>query len=219
MAGESGYFCCYVNDTPLSSDFRGGGPGSVTCASQIVPAGVVRPGTNTLYFYQREIGGLVSGLLFSGEVRIGPEKPELEPHGCGVNPPGSLTILAGTPAIGTTMTFGVDNPEGTQAPGSLTRLGISGPDPNFPCGTPLPGFGMVAPAYLGELLIKLPPIQRYGGPAWTGPGIPTPIDVPIPNHKSLVGLEIFAQGALLDFTPGAIPAIAFTEGMRLLIGY
>src|SRR6185436_13684034 len=70
--------------------------------------------------------------------------------GCGVNPPSSFRILAGTPRLGTNMTFGVDNPFGTQAPGAVPMVIASwNADARRPCGTLVAGLGMSAPGTSG----------------------------------------------------------------------
>ncbi|MEM1213545.1 MAG: hypothetical protein AAGI68_14755, partial [Planctomycetota bacterium] len=57
------------------------------------------------------------------------------PYGCGLNPPSSLTVVSGQPSVGTSMVFALDNPFGTQAPGSGAAIFVSlAPDPAFPCG-------------------------------------------------------------------------------------
>ena len=141
-------------------------------------------------------------------------------YGCGINPAGSLTVVSGAPTIGTTLTLGVDNPLGTQAVGSLPFLTLAfTPDPSFPCGLPVPGFGMAAPGAVGELLIGfLPPnpFATIAGTAWAGAGSPAPIPVVFPNNPALVGFSIFAQGILLDIG-GAIP-FGVTEAAELSIG-
>ena len=64
-------------------------------------------------------------------------------YGCGENPAGSLEFLGGEPRPGGRLTFGADNPLGTQNPGTIPRLAISlAPDPAFPCGTPRANFGL-----------------------------------------------------------------------------
>lgn len=144
-----------------------------------------------------------------------------EPYGCGVNPGGSLTVLGGTLATGDAITLGLDNPLGTQGPGSLPFLAlVKQPDPAYPCGTPLPGLGMGPGSATGELLLGLapPPFLTLGGPAWAGPLQPAPIPIAVPDDCLLIGVAVFAQGALLDPAPGATHPLALTEGIELRIG-
>ena len=129
----------------------------------------------------------------------------IAPYGCGVNPAGSLTPISGVPSIGTTVTLGVDNPLGTQAPGSLPFLALAtAPDPAFPCGTLVPGFGMGGAGAPGELLLGVapPPFLVVAGAPWAGPGTPAPIALPIPVDATLLGASFFAQGLLFDMSPG-----------------
>ncbi len=146
----------------------------------------------------------------------------LEPLGCGTNPAGSLVLLGGAPAPGGILRLGVDNPLGTQPPGSLPLILVSlAPDPATPCGTPVPGWGMASPGAAGELLIDLAAAlsTTFSGPAWTGPGSPTPAFVPIPFDCALIGVSVYLQGALRDPAAGAPIAIGLTEGLALTIGF
>jgi hypothetical protein len=141
-------------------------------------------------------------------------------YGCGVNPSGSMSVLAGTPEIGTQVTLGIDNPLGTQAVGSFPILVLSlQPDPGYPCGTALPGFGMSG---TGELLVSLASGAlitpfRVGSP-WAGPGVPAPVGVPIPNDPALLGEQVYAQGLLFD--PSAAYGVRYglTEAVELRLG-
>ncbi|MCZ6598749.1 MAG: integrin alpha [Planctomycetota bacterium] len=140
-------------------------------------------------------------------------------YGCGVNPPGSLTVLAGVPSIGTTITLGVDNPLGTQAAGSLPFLGLAfQPDPAFPCGTLVPGFGMAGPGASGEQLIPSGPPLLFTGPPWSGPGSPAPFDLAVPDDPGLLGVSVYAQGLLFDPTAAFGVIFGLTEAAELLVG-
>jgi endonuclease/exonuclease/phosphatase family metal-dependent hydrolase len=138
--------------------------------------------------------------------------------GCGTNPVGSLRVLAGVPAIGKTMTFGVDNPIGTQKAGAVPFVFVTiAPDTNFPCGTKVPGFGMAAPGAPGEFLIDLSqPTLILRGSAWKGKGIPAPIALTIPNLAILIGFDLFAQGVLIDSASSV--QFGLTEAARLGVG-
>ncbi len=139
--------------------------------------------------------------------------------GCGVNPAGSMTLLAGSPVIGTTMTFGIDNPLGTQAPGSVPILAISlGGYPSFPCGVQVPGLGMNG---TGELLIRTGAFlirPLLVGSLWSGPGNPAPVDFPIPFVPSIVGYALDVQGMLFDPSGSAVK-FGLTDGYRLTFGF
>ena len=147
--------------------------------------------------------------------------PAVVPYGCGVNPAGSMTVISGVPSIGTTVTLGVDNPLGTQAPGSLPFLALAtAPDPAFPCGTLVPGFGMGGGGAPGELLLGVapPPFLVIAGASWAGPGTPAPIALPIPADATLLGASFYAQGLLLDTSPGASVSFGLTDAVELQVG-
>lgn len=151
-----------------------------------------------------------------------PEPASATVYGCGVNPVGSLSVLAGEARIGTTLTLGVDNPLGTQPALSTPLLCVSlQPDPAFPCGTLRPNFGQAGPGAMGEFLLDFTSpnylFQSSGG-LWAGPGNPAPVPVVLPLDVRLVGREFFAQGAIFD--SGGTSGIPFglTDGLRFLIG-
>jgi len=125
---------------------------------------------------------------------------KIDIYGCGTNPADSLTIGGGVPALGSTVTLVLNNPLDTQGSGSLSFLAVSSaPDPNYPCGTPVPGWGMTAPGSMGEVLISMvppDPAAIFLGGYWLGPSQPVSIDVTV--APVLVGLTAYAQGLLLD---------------------
>jgi PKD repeat protein len=136
--------------------------------------------------------------------------------GCGVNPPTSFRLLSGSPRIGTSMTFGVDNPFGTQAPGSIPLLVASWTaSPASPCGTLQAGRGMSAPRTPGELLFSNPIALSRTGSAWTGAGNPAPVVFQIPNNASFLGRTLYVQGRLQDGSAGAAIPLAFADGFAL----
>ncbi len=140
--------------------------------------------------------------------------------GCGVNPAGSFSIVSGEPRIGSTMVFGVDNPVGTQSAGSVALVAISvGTWPTFPCGINVPTLGMNGP---GELLIQTGPLilrpLLVGGSLWAGPGMPAPVDFVIPVVPSIVNFFLYAQGLMLDLSPGATVKLGLADAYRLLMG-
>lgn len=147
---------------------------------------------------------------------------DTETTGCQVNPAGSLTVLAGDGSVGEAVRFGIDNPLGTQSPGSFPALLVSTASiVATPCGPQLPGFGMQSGGAPGELLVELTPpnpLAAIAGPPWLGAGTPSEIDLPIPANPNLVGLELAVQGALLDPTGGSAGVfVGLTEGVRLTI--
>ena len=140
-----------------------------------------------------------------------------------MNPPGSLTVASGRPKLGTTMVLGVDNPFFTQAPGSLPYVVVSsGPDPGFPCGTAVPGWGMsFFPPFNGELLIDLaaPGVFTVASlTTWSAPGVPAPVNLKIPNKASLLCTDVYVQGVLIDLTPGALHQIGLADAVQLTLG-
>ena len=141
--------------------------------------------------------------------------------GCGGNPAGSLTVLGGEPKLGQAMVFGLDNPLGTMNPGALSFGFFSlAPDPGYPCGTTLPGFGMAGGGAAGELLIGVVPPDPslvLAGYAWGGVGQPGWLNLVIPNDTNLMGLLVFGQGLLLDpSTP--TNKFGLTEGVEIILG-
>ena len=137
--------------------------------------------------------------------------------GCGFNPPGSLTLLPGPLQVGAVLQFAIDNPLGTQTPGSIAALALSlFPAAPPPCGIPVPGLGMAGPGAVGEVLISLAPGQQLPpllAPGWLGAGQSKVIAVALPFVCSLAGLEFYAQGAILD--PFGPLGLGLTEALRI----
>jgi O-glycosyl hydrolase len=147
-----------------------------------------------------------------------PEPARVTTYGCGTNPAGSLT-LTGDASPGGTVHFHVDNPLGTQLPGSASVLLISAaPDPSYPCGTLLPGRGMSGPGAPGELLVQGGPSKLFHGrgPTWLGTGQPATLSIPIPARVQMIGAVGYAQGWLRD--PVGPVRWGFTNGLRVEIG-
>ena len=162
-------------------------------------------------------GGLDRGAVWILSLQPGPSA-SAQVYGCGVNPPGSMTILSGVPSLGSTIVFGIDNPIGTQSPGSIPALALAAsPASEIPCGLIVPGLGMQGD---GELLISLR--SRIGplavGFPWAGPGMPSPIALGIPADPSLLGLTIYAQGIMYDPTVALGVDFALTDAVELVIG-
>lgn len=136
-------------------------------------------------------------------------------YGCGLNPPQSLVGVSGSSQLGGVLTLGLDDPLGGSEPGALGVLLLAvAPAANFPCGLSLPGYGMGGGP--GELLIGvLPPdpVAVLVGGAWSGPGGPVPIGIPIPNDAALEGLEAYAQGLL-----AGVSSIKLTSAVRFRVG-
>jgi len=149
--------------------------------------------------------------------------PTAEVFGCGVNPNGSILLLDGVPALGDTLTLGLDNPLGTQTPGSLGYLFFSlAPTVNYPCGILVDNFGMAGPGTQGELLINTispdPTVTLIGGP-WVGTGTPVEFVVPVPSDPVFAGVQIYGQGLIHDSSGlSGVPIFGMTEGVVLTIG-
>ena len=144
------------------------------------------------------------------------------PYGSDVNPPRSLTLVAGTPAIGQTLTFGLDNPLGTQVSGARTLMNVAlAPEEEFPAGDLLPGWGMAGRGAAGELLLsysKGNPVLSLVGPAWPGPGVPALIPVAVPADPRLIGVKVYVQGVMLDPSGSLGAKLALTNALRLELG-
>ncbi len=151
-------------------------------------------------------------------------RPSAAIYGSGINPAGSIDFLGGRVVPGDHFQVAIDNPLGTQAAGASSLLFFAlTPDPNFPSGTSLPGFGMGGAGATGELLISLlapDPVAGQFGPPWLGPGSPSVFDVDIPDDLGLIGRPIYIQGLLLDPTVGGGSGTRFglTEGLELFFG-
>ena len=143
-----------------------------------------------------------------------------EAYGCGHNPAGSLGT-PDQPILGTTMTFGFDNPLGTQTPGATFPAYVVSVDTSLAgsaCGASLPGFHM-DPAQPGELLAAAPWVLSSAfGPAWTGPGTPSQLALPIPATPNLSGVSVVLQGILVDVAPGAAVPFGLTRAVKLTLG-
>jgi hypothetical protein len=140
-------------------------------------------------------------------------------YGCtALNPPGSLVELAGAPAVGQLWQLGVHNPAGTQLPGSMAFLGISGQPPaGFPCGAAVPGWGMTGAGAAGELLLATMPQPVQAGPStWDGAN-PAPLTLALPNNPALVGLGLYLQGVMIGSAGSPVP-IGLTEALRASVG-
>ena len=127
------------------------------------------------------------------------------------NPPGSLA-LSGPTEIGNSLSFEFHNPLGTTTAPAATFLGISFlAVPGQPCGITVPGLGLASFGAPGDLLLGN--LNRIVvGPTWTGS--PVGMSVPIPNAPALVGVQVFAQGALVD---GA-GSLGATSAFQIVIG-
>lgn len=138
--------------------------------------------------------------------------------GCGVNPRGSLRVIGGSTSLGRAVVVGIDNPVGSQPAGSLAALLLAfAADPAFPCGTSVAGWGMLGGP--GELQVdtRAGLVTWAAGLAWGGAGSPVRVPVAIPRDASLVGRALFAQGAIVDPSPGAARPVGITDAMEICV--
>lgn len=140
--------------------------------------------------------------------------PLLLPLGCDQNPTDSLLPLGGLPLVGTTFQLGVDNPLGTQPPGSFALLALSQTPLASPCGLSVPGLGMEGPYGVGELVLGAGFLLPFPPLPWSGAGQPTAFDVAVPLDYGLVGAEVHFQGVMLDPAQG----FALTRGLTAVVG-
>jgi hypothetical protein len=169
---------------------------------------------------RRNDGGDVLAQNLNPDGSLGADLAELAVYGCGVNPAGSLAV-GGSAAIGGRIEFRIDNPLGTQAPGRSTALLALAfaPDPNFPCGTAVPGWGMGGGPALGELLLDYG--QAVGAALVAGPwtGSPARLALAVPLEPGLAGARLFAQGVIVDGGTGATAPIGMADAARIRIGF
>lgn len=146
-----------------------------------------------------------------------PTAGQVNPYGSGVNAAGSL-LANSTPVTGQSLGIRLRNPnDPTAGPGFGVLLISTQPDPNFPGGTIIPGYGL-SPASQGELLISLAspnPVLSLGPLDWQVGGN-VDFFIPIPNNANLVGAQLYVQGALIDID--AASPIGVTGAVELVIG-
>lgn len=150
-----------------------------------------------------------------------PTAAQLESFGTQFNPAKSLTLQGGGPFVGSSFSLGVKNTARNDAPPGLALLYVAtAPLPNFPAGLALPGFGLSAPGATGEILLSLSPpnpILTVGPVAWAGgTSAPALLPVTVPANPALLGLDVYAQGALI--TPLEGFALGLTNGLVLELG-
>ena len=150
-----------------------------------------------------------------------PVAAQVTSYGSGVNPPGSLALLSGTPQIGGTFVLGVANTAVSDAPVGLALLSLAtAPAPGFPAGLLLPGLGMSGPSAPGELLLSAlspDPLITLGPVFWFGgTNAPAAFSLSVPFVPALSGLTFYAQGGLL--TPALGYSIGLTNGLAVQLG-
>ncbi len=184
--------------------------------------GVIEPaGFTTLEIHETEGKLEEAAFIFSDFFRFElVEQAEVLPYGCGVNPVDSLVLASGSPRIGTTIELHVDNPLGTQGPGSIPLLGLSAsPALGFPCGLLLPGFGMAGSGASGELLLGTSPIPVIlVGTPWASSNLPGVVLLTLPAKPAWIGLSLFAQGILLDPNLAAPVPVGLAGAFEFVLG-
>ncbi len=141
-------------------------------------------------------------------------------YGSDTNPQNSLVVLGGTPTLGQGITLGVANTALSPAPPAFAFLSIaSAPDPAFPGGTLLPGFGLAGSGATGELLLSaVPPnpLLTLGPQLWGGGATPpASFLLNLPLQPSLAGVTLYVQGSLLDTS--AVPALGLTNPLAITL--
>lgn len=197
----------------LVLDYSGTTSGTISGADIATPQGI-QDMLSGLYYVVMHTAAYGGGELRGQIVTPG----NATPYGSGINPAGSLVALSGSPTVPANLTFGIDNPSGSQGGPGLGLLFASlAPDALLQLsgtGLLLPGFGMSGP--FGEVLIDvqgLNPFLTLSASGWAGPGNPLPVALAVPNNLALVGRTIYLQGALF-----ADARFTLTNGMRLYFG-
>lgn len=175
-----------------------------------------RSGAADVYAQAVELGGAVGLPHGLGTIT---------PYGCGTNPAGSLVATtspagSGRPTPGEAVQLDLTNPLGTQAAGAAGFLvyGLQAA-PGFPCGIPLPGFGMAGAGQPGELLIDpgQPYVITFAG-IWGGGSTVVTTFFAVPFDGALLGLSLYAQGLMVDLQPGAAIPFGLAGAVALQIG-
>jgi PKD repeat protein len=143
-------------------------------------------------------------------------------YGCDAAVQGSLSILAGAPRLGTTLTLGVDNPLGTQGPNSRAYVWMTlKPDAAYPCGTLLANLGMAGAGAPGEILVDRASgvlIKTVIGGLWSTPGTPAPVPLVMPSAIAWIGSPLYVQGYLIDGRVTYGVRTGVTDALKLIIG-
>jgi len=124
--------------------------------------------------------------------------------------------VSGEPRIGSSIVFAVDNPHGTQAAGATTYLkSARAPDSNYPCGRWLDNYGMAFAGAQGEILVRTspPPITRVGTP-FGGAGNPGTVTFSIPNNIGLIGVSLYSQGLIVDYSAALGVRFGVTDALE-----
>ncbi|WP_145185323.1 hypothetical protein [Planctomycetes bacterium Pla163] len=167
------------------------------------------------------LAGPLAGATLFALLASAPALAESERVTCGLNPPQSLVVIAGTGVLGEALVVGIDNPLGTQIPGACTFLIASlAKDSPTPCGTTAFGLSMHGYHVPGELVVSLDPLDLVGiwsGAPWAGPGTPSTVQLLPPDDPALVGLRIDLQGLVIDPSGAGAVVVGATEALRVTL--
>lgn len=119
--------------------------------------------------------------------------------GSGANAPGSLRRASGAFELGAVALLEIDDPADSFPTGSVGLVLASlQPDAQLPAGTSIPGWSLSSPGAAGDLLVGVAPLAAlFVGSAWS-PSQPSEVALAIPNSGSLIGVELYLQGLLVD---------------------
>ncbi len=95
----------YINGNPLSSSFSGAGRFPEYSASQSGIEGLLKPGLNWLYVYQRDAGDGLSGTIFCASISVNVPSSGGKPCAAPVPEPNSLIGLAVLSTLGAASTL------------------------------------------------------------------------------------------------------------------
>ncbi len=98
-------FGVYINGNPLSSSFSGAGRFPEYSASQSGIGGLLKPGQNWLYVYQRDAGDGLSGTIFCASISVNAPSSGGKPCAAPVPEPSSIIGLAALSTLGAASTL------------------------------------------------------------------------------------------------------------------
>jgi plastocyanin len=170
------------------------------------------PGGVYDYYCTVHLPGMVGRVVVQGSA-----SGQFQAYGSGVNAPTSL-FPGGSPNTGGTAVFTLLNPVAAPAgPGFGALFLATSPDPGYPGGTLIPGWGL-GQGSPGELLVSIvppDPVLSLGFATWEQ-NATVVFDLPIPADPNLVGVSLFVQGALIDLTKPE--PIGLTAAVEMVIG-